>query len=107
MQDLRPVTRRLRRQLFDHMAVVNDVNAIGETHRGGDILLDDHDRLARLSEGGEQVALVAGGLRALAYLLPMLAGGNLKAVLSDALTWINADKRERGRRFHREGLGDA
>jgi hypothetical protein len=41
------------------VAVVDDVDAIGERHSGGDVLLDDQDGLVRLGQapaGGEEIA---------------------------------------------------
>ncbi len=46
MQYFRLLAHGRRRQSLDDMAVVDDVDAIGETHGRGDILLDDEDCLA-------------------------------------------------------------
>src|SRR5579883_1639134 len=64
VQHLGAAARGLRRHLLDDMAVVDDVDARGEAHRRGDVLLDDDDRLARLGEaaaGLEEVAHDDGG----------------------------------------------
>src|SRR5579883_2703039 len=48
MEDFGLLAQRLRRHLFDDMAVVDDVDAVGEAHGGRGVLLDDEDRLAGL-----------------------------------------------------------
>src|SRR5215471_11679661 len=59
MQHLGLRAHHRRGQLFDHVAVVEHVDAVGEAHGGGDVLLDHQDGLSRLGEvaaNGEEVA---------------------------------------------------
>src|SRR5579872_2048961 len=58
MQDVGLVAHRLGAEALDDVAVVDDVDAVGEAEGGGKVLLDEHDRLASLDErtaGGEKI----------------------------------------------------
>jgi hypothetical protein len=48
VQHLGAFAHRLAVERLDDMAVVDDVDAVGKTHGGGNILLDHHDGLAGL-----------------------------------------------------------
>ena len=64
MQKPRLGAHRLGRHQFDDMAVIDDVNAIGERHRGRDILLHDHDSLPgirKLAARRQKIAHDDGG----------------------------------------------
>ncbi len=50
VQEFGSTTHRFRIHLFDDMAVVEDVDPVGEAHRGGDVLLHHDEGLPRLGK---------------------------------------------------------